>query len=324
MSRFFSVTAVVLLGLLLAGCQSEKAEVVSAKTLESDTPADAIERIAAELKADNLLGAMQAAMPKTEFEAAKAEYEKSRKETPSAEDRAEFETNMAKLTADDAEQALMAELEPLLAKYETEFAAQLPMFLAMGRTYANQWLQEDKTLSEDQKKQATQMIDAVAKWLESVNFADRKLAGQAIGRVVAAARALELKTLDDVQALEFEQAMAKASIVSSATKDVLALYGLKINDALASVDAEVLSTEGDAARVSVAYRMFDQPLEAEANMVRREGRWFGKDTLEKMERERAAAAAEAKSAGPSDSSDDFQDQDDLNAEAEAETADSSN
>ncbi len=317
MRSSFRLTALALLGLLLAACQPDTTDVADPKALEADGPAEVTERIAADLKADNLLAVLQAAVPPVVFDEFKAEYEKSRKEVPSEAERVEFADNMAKLTADNAEATLLAELEPMLVKYETEMAAQLPMFVAMGSGYAQQWLQEDKTLSEDQKKQATQMIDAVGKWLGSVNFADRKLAGQAIGRVVAGARALELKTIEDAQALSFEQAASKAAIISATVKDVLALYGLKVNDALGSVQAAVVSEQADAARISIEYKFFDQPLKVETDMVRQEGRWYGKDTLAKIERDRAAAAAPPAVA---DDAEEFPQPDDAEAVSEGEVA----
>ncbi|MGQ0802021.1 MAG: hypothetical protein ACT4NL_18140 [Pseudomarimonas sp.] len=318
MRSSFRLTAIALLGLLLAACQPDTSEVADSKTLESDDPAEVTERIAADLKADNLLGALQAAVPPVVFDELKSDYEKSRAEKPSEADRAEFADNMAKLTADNAEATLLAELEPMLVKYETEMAAQLPMFVAMGNGYAQQWLQEDKTMSADQKQQVTQMLNGVVTWLGSVNFADRKLAGQAIGRLVAGARALELKTIDDAQALTFEQAAGKASIISATVKDVLALYGLKINDALGSVQASVISEEADAARISVEYTFFDQPLKVETDMVRQEGRWYGKDTLAKIARDRAADAAAPPAIA--DDAEEFPEQDDAEAVGEGEVA----
>jgi hypothetical protein len=299
MSRFLSILAVALLGLALTACQPDAPAPTDAKTLAADDPAEVTERIADELKADNLLGAVQAALPPDDFDAMRAEYEKSRAETPSEAERVEFAETMEKLTKPDAEQALMAELEPALVKFETEMAAQMPLMLAMGRGFAQQWLTESRELNEQQKTQAGAMLDAVAKWLESVKFADRELARQAIAKVVATARALDLKTLDAVRALNFEEAMAKAGIVSAGTKDVLALYGLKINEVLDSVESKVVSEEGDVAKVEVEYRMFDQPLKAETEMVRRDGRWYGKDTLAKLDLERgqqADAAPEAEGA----------------------------
>jgi hypothetical protein len=157
------------------------------------------------------------------------------------------------------------------------------------------------------------MIDAIANWLQSVNFADRDKARQAIGKVVGAARTMDIKTLEAAQALSFEDAMAKTSIASAGIKDVLAIYGLNVNAMLASVDASVKSEEGDAARVSVSYKMFDEPLTADADMLRRDGRWYGKDSLEKLDSERQTAANADDE--PTDESGDFSNSDDMDDES---------
>lgn len=279
MNRIFAFCLAALAGLVLAGCQSETQQMADAKSLQGDGPADVSERIARDLKDNNLLGALQAALPPQAFEKMKADYERERQQPPSEEDRAEFAAQMAKLTAADAESALAAELEPMLQKYETEMKAQMPLMLAMGRGFAQQWVQESKELNAEQKQQTGQFLDAAVKWLESVDFADRALARQAIAKLVATARALDLKTLDDLQALSFEEATAKGGIAFAGAKDILAVYGVKVDEALGSVRASVLREEGDGAAVNIEYRLFGQPLQVETEMVRHDGRWYGKDSL---------------------------------------------
>lgn len=315
MTRFPAVCLAAVLGLALAGCQSEPQQAADEKTLSADSPADAATRIARDLKDNNLLGAVQAAVPPAHFEKLKLEYEQGRKEPASDEDRASFAENMAKLTAPDAEQVLMAELEPMLQKFEAEMAAQMPLMVGMGRGFAQQWLQESKELSDEQKKQAGDLLDAVAKWLGEVRFTDRELARQAIGKAVSTARALQLKTIDDLQALSFEQAMAKGGIAFAGIKDILALYGMKVDEALGSVSASVLAQEGDSAKISMQYRLFGQPLQVETDMVRRDGRWYGKDSLAQLDREASAAAISAAD-GAQDA-----DGDEAFEEPEAETVD---
>jgi len=315
MTRFPAVCLAAVLGLALAGCQSEPQQAADEKTLSADSPADAATRIARDLKDNNLLGAVQAAVPPAHFEKLKLEYEQGRQEPASDEDRASFAENMAKLTAPDAEQALMAELEPVLQKFEAEMAAQMPLMIGMGRAFSQQWLQESKELSDEQKKQAGDLLDAIAKWLQEVKFTDRELARQAIGKAVSTARALQLKTIDDLQALSFEQAMAKGGIAFAGIKDILALYGMKVDEALGSVSASVLAQEGDSAKISMQYRLFGQPLQVETDMVRRDGRWYGKDSLAQLDREASAAAiSAADGAQDADGEEEFE-------EPEAETVD---
>ncbi len=296
MNRLATVCLSALLALGLTACQREAQPGADSKSMAGDGPAEATQRVAAELRDNDLLGALQAALPPSAIERMKAEFESSRKEAPSEDDRLEFAAVMGKLTAADAEAALMAELEPALQKYEAEMKAQMPLLIAMGRGFSEQWVQDNPQLSDTQKKQIAGLLDGVAKWLGEVDFADRELARRAVSAMVQTARKLELKSLDELQSLEFEQAMAKAGVVMGGVKEVLSIYGLMVDDSLASVRTSVVSQDGDAAKVKMAYRFFDQTLEVESDMVRREGRWFGRETIEGIEKQLAAAAADAAAA----------------------------
>jgi hypothetical protein len=288
------LTRLCLLALLATGlmaCQSEE-QGVDPAALAADGPADVAVRIADNLKNNNLLAMVETALPPSDFASMREEYERERKEAPSDEERAEFAKTMTKLTEPDAETKLMAELEPALVKFETEMQAQMPMFLAMGRGFAQQWVMESKDLTDVQKQQTQALVDAAAKWLESVKFADRALARVAITKAVSTARSLELATLDDVQKLEFEQAMEKAGVVLGGAKSILAVYGLDVDKSLASVKSSVKSESADTAVVDVTYTLFDQPLSVETEMVKKDDRWYSKDTLKNIESQRAGASSD--------------------------------
>lgn len=290
MRRLTRLCLLALLAGSLMACQSEEKGADPA-ALAADGPADVVVRIADNLEQNNLLAMIETAVPPADVAAMREEYERSRQEMPSEEERAEFAKTMTMLTEPDAEAKLMAELEPALVKFETEMQAQMPMFLAMGRGFAQQWVMESKELSDAQKQQTQAMIDATAKWLESVKFADRALAQLAISKAVGTARSLDLKTIEDVQKLDFDQAMEKAGVVLGGAKSILSIYGLNIDQSLASVESKVKSETADSAVVDVSYTLFGQPLTVETEMVKQDGRWYSKDTLKNIERERAKAAA---------------------------------
>jgi hypothetical protein len=289
MKRIAHLALASLLSLGLAACSSEE----TPKTAPVPAgPAEAIEQSAQQLKDGDLLAVVQAALPPEHYERAKAEWKQNITSEPaSAEDRAKFAETMQKLTAADAEATLYAELEPQLAEFEKEMAAQMPLMVGMGRGFAMQTLQQSEQLTAEQKQQAGQLIDAVATWLQGAKFFDRDLARQAIGHIVATARKLEVTTLEQIEAMEFEQAVQKAGVALQGVFDVLEVYGLKVEQSLASVDAEVLTQQDAAARVKVAYTVFEQPLSFETDMVQIGDRWYGKDAIAELERAQAAKAA---------------------------------
>jgi len=291
MKRFAALALASFTALALVACQKEEqaGETPAAAAKATSNPAEAITATAQKLKGNDVLGVIQLTVPPKHYETMKAEW-KSKQEPITDADRAEFETMMAKLTAPDAETALMTEAEPELAKFETEMAAQMPLMVGMGQGFVMQAIQANEQMSAAQKKQAGDVVNAVAAWLQGVQFADRELARQAIGKAVATARELELETLDEARALEFEPAMQKAGIAFKGVKDVLAVYGLKLDEAFDSVKASVVSETGDTAVVKVDYSIFNQPLSFESPMVRIDGRWYGKDTVDQLEKELNAPA----------------------------------
>ncbi|SDD08304.1 hypothetical protein [Aquimonas voraii] len=280
MNRFVSLAAAGLfsLGLVACGGGDKGAADPAASTA---TPDAALKSATTALRQNDIGQFVKLVLPEARYNEVKAKYEAQKAEagTPDPAEAAEFAEMMGKLTAADAEAALMAELEPHLAQFEAELAPQMPMMIGMGRGMAVQGIQQNAEMSEDQKRQATQVVDALGNWLSNVKLADRELAKQAVAKAVATARALDLKTLEQLQALSFDDALAKAGIAFGGLKDVLAVYGFDINAALDSAQIEVLNTEGDTARVKVGYTLLGAAISSEQDMVREAGRWYGKDTM---------------------------------------------
>lgn len=299
MKRFAALAFASFTALALVACQKEEAgETPAATAAATANPADAITATAKKLRSNDVLGVIQLTVPPKHYDKMKAEWKADiNKEPITEEDRLEFQAMMAKLTAPDAEQAIMAEAEPELVKFETEMAAQMPLMVGMGQGFAMQAIQSNESMTAAQKKQAGDVIGAVVAWLQGVQFADRALAKQAISHAVGTAREINLKTLDEARALEFEPAMAKAGVAFKGIKDVLAVYGLKLDEAFDSVKATVVSETGDNAVVKVDYTIFNQPLSFESPMVKIGGRWYGKDTVDQLEKE-ASAPAEIAPAAP--------------------------
>ncbi len=278
MNRFVSLAAAGLFSLGLAACGGGSSSPAEATA----TPDAAVKASADALRQNDIGQFVKLVLPEARYNEVKAKFESRERTAPEAGEAAEFSEMMAKLTAADAETALMAELEPHIAQFEAEMAPQMPMMIGMGRGIAVQGIQQNAEMSEDQKRQATQLVDAMGNWLSGVKLGDRELAKQAIAKTVAAARKLDLQTLEQVNALSFDQAMEKAGIAFGGLKDVLGVYGFDVNAALDSTQVEVLKSEGDAARVKLSYTLLGTAITSEQDMVRENGRWYGKDTMKAL------------------------------------------
>jgi hypothetical protein len=248
------------------------------------------------LRANNVASLLENALPAGEVAKMKADWTKEINKDPlTDEDRHKFSEQMSKLTAPGAEDKLFAELEPQLKQFEQQSAQQMPMMIAMGQGFIQSAIQQSKDLNDQQKQQTLALTDATAKWAQTAKFTDAALAKQAIGVVCKTARDLNLKTLDEARALNYDQAMQKAGIVLGGFKQLFAIYGLSMDKALDSVKAETLSANGDAAKVKITYTAFDQPFSTESDLVKLNGKWYSKQAIEQwtkaQEKEVAKIAA---------------------------------
>ena len=173
------------------------------------------------LRGNDLNALFNTAMPPAEAAKIKADWTKKLNEDPiTDEDRKKFADEMTKLTAPGAEDKLFAEVEPQLKKLEAQ-AAQMPMMIAMGQGFLQSAIQQNQDLTDEQKKQSSGLVDAAAKWAQGVKFTDPALIKAAIAAVSKTARDLNLKSLDEVRALNYEQGMAKAGIALAGVKQIV-------------------------------------------------------------------------------------------------------
>lgn len=284
MKRLIPILLVALVS--LSACkQNEAAGPEAGKAAVAATPDGAVQAQVDALRAGQFSGAFLASIPPSMLEEMRAKWQKEMAEPASEEDRVKFQEMMTELTAPGAEDAIYAKLEPELLKFKESAAMQMPMYVGMGRGILAAGVQQREDLSAEQKTQAMASIDAFAKWAETAQFAEPALAKQVIGHVCKAARDVKLQTIEDLRALSFDEAIKRGDIVFVALKDIFATYGFKIDDVLASVKTETVAVTGDTAKVKVSYSMFEAPLNFETEMVKMDGRWYGKESLENMKKD---------------------------------------
>jgi hypothetical protein len=281
----------------VAGCNKPPGESgTAALPAVATTPDAAIRRSAELLKQGDIASLMQNSMPPAEFAKAKADWTREANEKPiTDEDRQKFAETMGKLTAPSAEQTLYAEMEPQLKQFDAQYQQQIPMYVAMGSSWLQGLVQQNKDMSDADKQQAVAAINAVAAWVQKTRFTDPASVKKVLAIASKTARDINLKTLDEARALNFDQSMQKARIAFLGFKDALGVYGFAFDKTLDSVKPEVVSNDGKTAKVKVAYTLFDAPLSVETEMVNVDGRWYGKKAIEKLNEK---SAEEAKAAAP--------------------------
>lgn len=276
-------TALAALALALAACGGSKdaAETAAAAAPGGATPEAAVMDSVRLLRANDIAGVVSNSVPPARLEEAKSEWMSMVKQDEvSDEDRAQFAETMAKLTGPNAEAELMAEIRPQLEQFSGEMRAQLPMMVAMGKGFIVAAINESEDLTAEQKPQVINLVNALGTWAESGEFASVERAERAVSEVVKAARRMPAKTLDEVQALDFNGAMNMAGIALEGLKGALTAYDISLDRALDNTRAETIRRDGSEATVRVHTELFNSPLNYDVQMVEIDGRWYSKDAIE--------------------------------------------
>ncbi len=282
--------------LALSACQDGNDQVQTAKSSShaATTPLAAINANLDAMKQGDLKALVLNSAPPEMIEHMRTKWtQEMNKEPITEEDRAKFTETMTMFTAEGAEQKLWQDLEPKFKELQAEAQFQLPMWIGMGQSVLGSMVTESKDLTDAQKKQAMEGVQAFGSWASSAQFLDSDRAQKSIGIVCNAAREMKLESLDQVRALKFDEALDKGNVGYRATKDLLANYGFSLDDMMKTMKAELVSQEGDAAKVKVSYQMFQTPLEFESDMVRVDGGWYSKESVEKLRAEMAGETTES-------------------------------
>lgn len=303
--QLFRVSALALVLAVSAGCDKEKpaetpSTAPSAARISAGSPEAAISSNAQLLKSGDFAALLNNALPPKTFAKFKDEWTKQKDEEPvTEEDRQKFAMMMNQLTAPDAETALYADAGPKLKALEQQYQSQVPMYVNMGRGFAQNMIDQSKDLTDAEKKQSVDAINAIGDWAQSARFTDQELLKQAVAIAVATARQLQLKTIDEVRAMDYDTAMKKGQVAFLGVKKILALYGLSIDDSLDSVQPTLISSTADTAKVRVDFTLLGKAMSTETDMIRQDGRWYSKDTVEKlMKNEPASVTPDKEAATP--------------------------
>jgi hypothetical protein len=265
---------------LLAACG--KSDHSPASPTASTTPAKTVLTTVQLFKQGDFDGLMKHILPPDQYKRMRAEWKSKRADIKhiSDADRQKFAKGMAQLTAPDAEQKLWARVQPKLAQASKKYKAQVPLMVGMGQVMMDTKISNSKQLTADQKKQATNVVDAVGGWAQKAEWTNPDKLKQAIGVVTDTARKLDIKTLDQAVKMNYDQAMKRYTTGWNGIKRILGIYGLSVDKTLDSATAKTLSSDAHTAKVRVDYTLLGKPQQLTVDLIKIDGRWYDKDLLD--------------------------------------------
>ena len=243
------------------------------ETPRESAPHDGLVTIVKSLRANDIVGAMRASVSESRFAALKAGWDENRSGKPDPAENAQFQAVMAMLTAPGAEDALMAQVEPKLREARPQIGMVAGMIAGMGQMA----VQENTTLSPEERAQVQRLLEAFGKHLVSHDVTDPASARTAIGILCSTARELRLASLEDVQKLSFEELLGKIGVVFGGVKSMLDVYGISVDRSLDSFQAETVTATADHAVVRVRFEFLGVENSSDVELVRSGSDWWPKE-----------------------------------------------
>lgn len=179
------------------------------------------------------------------------------------------------LAAPDAEKTL-------LASYNRQFAGatlELRTTAATLGLFAAQYVQGSPDYSEPEREHYVQLIAALSNWGQHAPLGDTSKAKLALPQLVAAARLTGLAGPDSLRKTGMVRSLTRLGPFFARLKQVLADYGLDIDQALADAQVRLIEQTGDQARVALDYSLGGHAIQAQIRVERREGRWYLTDVV---------------------------------------------
>ena len=285
--KSLALAGAVLLALAACGNKEEAAQApaeVQAQAKELG-PVDTLKATNDALKNNDLGKLLAMVMPADKLAEMRTDWDKERAKPVTDEDRQEFADGWGKLTKDGAVDELMAEAEPQLAQMGAQLPAMMPMFQGM----VTMSVQESEELTAEQKAAACSVVTGLFTWAQSADLANPEKLRPALTIAHEKAKSLNLNSIDEVRAMDFDQMLGKASVMVGGVKEMLSVYGLSVDEMVSSMTAEQLEMSGDTAKVRTTYTLFGSPVTYDTEMVKMDGRWFSKDSMESLEKMTASS-----------------------------------
>lgn len=273
--KFFVLAVVALTMVACGGDEQEPTGSVAKKVaaIDTNTPDGAFRASIAALRNNDLKTLVKASLTDEQYKEVVAEFEKAKKDGPSEQDEAQFQQVMQMLTADGAENTLYAMAEPQLEKAR----AMLPMLLMMGKDQATQAIQSNQDLPQAQKESAIKFSSAAIDWLSSNDILSEEVTKKAISAAISTAKQLDIKSLKEVNDMNFDQALEKGAVALGGLKNILNAYGVSIDDALDSVKLSNVKVNGDKATMDMSMDLFGENISQVVNLIKKDGKWVSEE-----------------------------------------------
>lgn len=202
-----------------------------------------------------------------------------------------FDERLPQLLASLAEPGSEKRLQQVFDRQFSGAHAEIKAAASALGLFGVQYVQQDDDYSVAERAHYAQFVAALSHWAATAPLGDPQRARKAIPQLTRAARAVGLTSDADFARAGMATSLRRLGAFLRTGKQVLALYGLQLDDSLAGLQATLQSQTGDTAQVRMRYTLGGEPIDTVVGLERHDGRWYLSDYLRHAEATVARPAA---------------------------------
>lgn len=284
-SRLYLLLLCLAALLLSAACRRAPQELPGAAT----EPAAMVRQLAGHLRDNDLAGYVRAVVPPSQYTELETAWAQGHSRWPLTELPLgeKLPSLLATLSEPKAEQALRRGFK---AQLEGQ-AVSVRQAAHTLELFGVQYITHQGDYTPAQRAHYTQLVSALSGWAQAAPLSDPALAQTSIATLTAAARATGLDSDQAFQQAGMTGSLQRLGPFTAALKQVLAGYGLALDQSVEQLRAGLVTEQGDQATVRVQYPLAGKELDLQVALQRRDGHWYPARTLAEVDAVLAAARA---------------------------------
>lgn len=254
---------------LLAACGGDEPGQIDASDLDKNSPDGAFLLTMHTLADSDLKSAIQNSLSEEKYTELVSEFESQQKQPMDEQQKMQFNQALQMINQDNAEEQIYKMIAPQL----TQIRAFMPMMLMGAKDQISQQLGGDQTSLAPRCNSNSEVVDGTVTWIMDNDILQEDKVKNSVAELVKTGQSLNLSSADDLQKLDFNQALDMGGEVLTGFKNALNAHGIDVNGILRSAEVSDVNISGDKATLIASFEVFGKTACSQVHMAKRDGFW---------------------------------------------------
>lgn len=253
----------------MVACGGDEPGQIDASDLDKNTPDGAFLLTMHTLADSDIKSAIQNSLSEEKYNELVSEFESQQKQPMDEQQKMQFNQALQMINQVNAEEQIYNMIAPQL----TQIRAFMPMMLMGAKDQIGQQLGTDQTSLAPRCDSNSEVVDGTVTWIMDNDILQEDKVKNSVAELVKTGQNLNLSSADDLQQLNFNQALDMGGDVFDGFKNALNAHGIDVNAILRSAEVSDVNVNGDKATLIASFEVFGKTACSEVTMAKRDGLW---------------------------------------------------